>query len=91
MSALRVNAGRPLRTLPPNNDSSPNSPGPTPPETFKASSPCSPKTCIKDPHAAVLHANGLMVLTLAGGKISALTRFDNSVLSWFGLPRTLSE
>ena len=43
----------------------------------------------KDPHARVLHANGLMVLTLAGGHISALTRFDNSVLPSFGLPRTL--
>jgi hypothetical protein len=37
----------------------------------------------------VLHANGLMVLTLAGDHISALTRFDNSVLPSFGLPRTL--
>jgi RNA polymerase sigma-70 factor (ECF subfamily) len=43
----------------------------------------------KDPHALVLHANGLMVLTLAGDHISALTRFDNSVLPSFGLPRTL--
>jgi hypothetical protein len=29
------------------------------------------------------------VLTLAGDHISALTRFDNSVLPSFGLPRTL--
>jgi RNA polymerase sigma-70 factor (ECF subfamily) len=43
----------------------------------------------KDPHALVLHANGLMLLTLAGDHISALTRFDNSVLPSFGLPRTL--
>jgi RNA polymerase sigma-70 factor (TIGR02960 family) len=43
----------------------------------------------KDPHAEVLHANGLMVLTLAGDHISALTRFDNSVLPTFGLPRRL--
>ena len=43
----------------------------------------------KDPHARVLHANGLMVLTLAGHHISTLTRFDNSVLPNFGLPRTL--
>jgi RNA polymerase sigma-70 factor (ECF subfamily) len=43
----------------------------------------------KDPHAQVLHANGLMVLTLAGDRISALTRFDNSVLPTFGLPRSL--
>jgi RNA polymerase sigma-70 factor (TIGR02960 family) len=46
---------------------------------------------IQDPHARVLHANGLMVLTLAGDKISAITRFDNSVLPNFGLPRTLPE
>jgi RNA polymerase sigma-70 factor (ECF subfamily) len=43
----------------------------------------------KDPHARVLHANGLMVLTMVGDHISALTRFDNSVLPSFGLPRTL--
>jgi RNA polymerase sigma-70 factor (ECF subfamily) len=32
---------------------------------------------------------GLLVLTLAGDQISAITRFDNSVLPRFGLPRTL--
>jgi RNA polymerase sigma-70 factor (ECF subfamily) len=42
-----------------------------------------------NPHAGLLRANGLMVLTLAGEHISALTRFDNSVLPSFGLPRTL--
>jgi len=46
---------------------------------------------IEDPHARVLHANGLMVLTLAGDKICAITRFDNSVLPGFGLPRTLPD
>ncbi len=29
---------------------------------------------------------GLFVLTLAGDEISAMTRFENTVLSWFGLP-----
>ena len=29
------------------------------------------------------------MLTVAGDKISAITRFDNSVLAYFGLPRTL--
>jgi len=43
----------------------------------------------KDPHAQALHANGLMVLTLAGDYISALTRFDNEVLPTFGLARSL--
>jgi RNA polymerase sigma-70 factor (TIGR02960 family) len=44
---------------------------------------------VNDLRSAVLHANGLMVLTLAGDRISALTRFDNSSLARFGLPRTL--
>jgi hypothetical protein len=29
------------------------------------------------------------VLTLTGDRICAMTRFDNSVLPWFGLPRTV--
>jgi RNA polymerase sigma-70 factor (ECF subfamily) len=41
-------------------------------------------------HADVGHAFGLLVLTLTGGRISAITRFDNSVLASFGLPRTLA-
>jgi RNA polymerase sigma-70 factor (TIGR02960 family) len=32
---------------------------------------------------------GLYALTLAGDRISALTRFDTSVLGWFGLPSSL--
>jgi RNA polymerase sigma-70 factor (ECF subfamily) len=35
----------------------------------------------------VSHGVGLYVLTLAGDRICALTRFENSVLPWFGLPR----
>ena len=35
------------------------------------------------------HGIGLYVLTLAGDRICAMTRFDNSVLPWFGLPRSL--
>ena len=35
------------------------------------------------------HAIGLLVLTLAGGAISELIRFDTSVLPSFGLPRVL--
>ncbi len=34
-------------------------------------------------------AFGLYVLTLTGDRICAMTRFDNSVLPWFGLPRSL--
>jgi RNA polymerase sigma-70 factor (TIGR02960 family) len=44
---------------------------------------------IRDPQASVCHALGLLVLTLSGSRICAMTRFDNSVLPHFGLPRTL--
>jgi RNA polymerase sigma-70 factor (ECF subfamily) len=33
---------------------------------------------------------GLIVLALAGDRISAMTRFESSVLPWFGLPRSLA-
>ena len=47
---------------------------------------------LQDPHAPVDRANGLIVLTLAGDKISAITRFgDNSLFPHFGLPRTLRD
>jgi RNA polymerase sigma-70 factor (ECF subfamily) len=39
--------------------------------------------------AGVRHGTGLYVLTLTGERICAMTRFDNSVLPWFGLPRSL--
>jgi RNA polymerase sigma-70 factor (ECF subfamily) len=45
---------------------------------------------IADDHAGTYHAHGLVVLTLSGERISAITRFvDNSVLPYFGLPRRL--
>jgi RNA polymerase sigma-70 factor (TIGR02960 family) len=37
----------------------------------------------------VRHGSGLFVLTLQGDQISAFTRFDASVLPWFGLPLSL--
>jgi RNA polymerase sigma-70 factor (TIGR02960 family) len=46
---------------------------------------------VHDPHAPVLHAIGLLVLSLAGDQISAITRFDTSTLAHFGLPRTLPD
>ena len=46
---------------------------------------------VLEPGARIFHANGLLVLTLTGSKISALTRFDNSVMPRFGLPRTLPD
>ena len=41
------------------------------------------------PRAGIRHGTGLYVLTLAGDQICAMTRFENSVLTWFGLPRSL--
>jgi RNA polymerase sigma-70 factor (TIGR02960 family) len=47
---------------------------------------------VGDPHSPVAHAHGLIVLTLAGDRISVITGFvDNSVLARFGLPRTLRD
>jgi RNA polymerase sigma-70 factor (ECF subfamily) len=46
---------------------------------------------LRDPRAGIAHASGLLVVTLAGDRISVLTRFDNSVLPSFGLPRTLPD
>jgi RNA polymerase sigma-70 factor (TIGR02960 family) len=37
----------------------------------------------------IRRGSGLFVLTLTGDRISAFTRFDNSVPPWFGLPRSL--
>ncbi|MES2937575.1 MAG: sigma-70 family RNA polymerase sigma factor [Pseudomonadota bacterium] len=37
--------------------------------------------------AGTSRAVGLIVLTLEGNRISAMTRFEASVLPWFGLPR----
>ena len=44
---------------------------------------------LRDPLTGVGHASGLVVITLAGEQVSAITRFDSGVLSRFGLPRTL--
>jgi len=37
----------------------------------------------------VRHGTGLVVLTLSGDKIFAMSRFENSVYPSFGLPRSL--
>jgi len=39
--------------------------------------------------AGIRHGTGLFVLTLRGDRICAMTRFEASVLPWFGLPRSL--
>jgi RNA polymerase sigma-70 factor (TIGR02960 family) len=35
------------------------------------------------------HGTGLIVLTLTGDRICAMTRFESSVFGWFGLPQSL--
>ena len=45
---------------------------------------------LRDPHAPVAHAYGLMVLTVRGEQVTAVTGFnDTAVFATFGLPRTL--
>ena len=47
---------------------------------------------LQDAQAPVFRAHGLIVLTLSGDRISAVTRFvDNNNLVRFGLPRMLAE
>jgi RNA polymerase sigma-70 factor (ECF subfamily) len=44
---------------------------------------------LPDPHGGPLRAAGLLVLTLAGKRITEITRFETGVLPYFGMPRTL--
>ena len=44
---------------------------------------------LRAPSGGIRHGAGLLVLTVAGDRICALTRFDNDVLPSFGLPRSL--
>ncbi len=46
---------------------------------------------LRDPVNGVTRAWGLFVLTLAGDRVSAITRFDNASVPRFGLPRTLAD
>jgi len=46
---------------------------------------------LRDPVNGVARAFGLLVLTLTGDRVSAMTRFDNAALPAFGLPRTLAD
>ena len=47
---------------------------------------------IKDAQCPIAHAAGIMVLTLEGDRISAITSFhDTAVFPRFGLPRTVPE
>jgi RNA polymerase sigma-70 factor (ECF subfamily) len=44
---------------------------------------------LRTPSGGIRPGIGLLVLTVTGDQICAITRFDNSVLPWFGLPRSL--
>jgi RNA polymerase sigma-70 factor (TIGR02960 family) len=44
---------------------------------------------IREPAGGPSHALGLIVVTLAGERISAITRFDTAMFPYFGLPRLL--
>jgi len=47
---------------------------------------------LQDAQTQVFRAHGMIVLTLAGDRISAITRFvDNSNMARFGLPRMLAD
>jgi len=46
---------------------------------------------LREPGARAAQANSLLVLTLTGSQIRAMTRFDGSVLPRFGLPRSLPD
>lgn len=44
---------------------------------------------IPDPQPGIARANGMLVFTLSGSRVSAITRFDNTVLPRFGIPEIL--
>jgi RNA polymerase sigma-70 factor (ECF subfamily) len=44
---------------------------------------------LQDPESGVVRASGVLVFTLSGSQVSAITRFDETVLPRFGVPATL--
>jgi RNA polymerase sigma-70 factor (ECF subfamily) len=46
---------------------------------------------LADPHASVYRAYCLLVITIAGDRISAVTAFSTTIMTRFGLPRSLPE
>ena len=46
---------------------------------------------LADPHTGVFRAYGLLVVTIAGDRIGAVTGFDASVMPRFGRPRAASR
>jgi RNA polymerase sigma-70 factor (TIGR02960 family) len=45
---------------------------------------------LRDSESSVARANGILAFAFAGGQVSAITRFDASVMAPFGLPDTLN-
>ena len=45
----------------------------------------------RDPETGLFYTVGLMVLTLSGTRICAMTRFDSTILPRFGLPSALAD
>jgi RNA polymerase sigma-70 factor (TIGR02960 family) len=46
---------------------------------------------LRAPTGGLRHGAGLLVLTVVGDRVCAMTRFDNDALAWFGLPRSLPD
>jgi RNA polymerase sigma-70 factor (ECF subfamily) len=46
---------------------------------------------LRDPVSGLARIFGLLVITVEGDRINAITRFENAVIPRFGLPRTLPD
>ena len=46
---------------------------------------------LPDPSSGIPRASGLLVFTLSDSRVSAITRFDDTVLPRFGVPATLPD
>ena len=44
---------------------------------------------LPDQQSGIARATGVLVFTLSGSRVSAITRFDDTVLPRFGVPATL--
>jgi hypothetical protein len=44
---------------------------------------------LPDPRTGIARASGLLVFALSGSQVSAITRFDDTVLPRFGVPAVL--
>ncbi len=44
---------------------------------------------LPDQQSGTVRASGVLVFTLSGSRVSAITRFDDTVLSRFGVPATI--